>query len=125
MKTIIAGSRDITDITLLAEAIAQSGFAITEVVCGMAKGADRIGIDWATEQGIPVKAFPADWTRYGRGAGPVRNREMAEYADALIALWDGKSRGTKHMINLAKQQGLPTYVHRINDRAGVDGGTLG
>ena len=111
MKTIIAGSRDIVDSALLTEAIIASGFNITEVVSGMAQGVDQMGQTWAAEQGIPIKHFPADWKLYGRGAGPVRNREMADYADALIALWDGKSKGTQHMIKAARERSLKIYIH--------------
>jgi YspA, cpYpsA-related SLOG family len=113
MKTIIAGSRKIVDTTLLTEAIIASGFTITEVVSGMAHGVDRMGQAWATEHGMPIKHFPADWKLYGRGAGPVRNRAMADYADALIALWDGKSKGTQHMIKTARERSLMIYIHGV------------
>lgn len=112
MKTIIAGSRDITEYELVVQAVAESGFVITEVVCGMAKGVDMMGYRYAQEHGIPVKEFPANWNKHGRAAGPIRNKEMADYADALIALWDGESRGTKNMIDLANRQGLKVYVKR-------------
>ena len=58
----------------------------------------------------PIKRFPADWENLGRGAGYVRNVQMAFYADALIAFWDGESRGTKHMIDIAKEKGLMVRV---------------
>lgn len=69
-----------------------------------------MGEGWAKRKGIPVKRFPADWNQYGRRAGPLRNREMARYADALIAIWDGKSRGTRSMIDEALREGLEVYV---------------
>jgi hypothetical protein len=59
---------------------------------------DQIGEDWAREHNIPVKQFLAQWNIHGKSAGPIRNKEMAEYADALIAFWDGQSKGTKNMI---------------------------
>jgi hypothetical protein len=59
------------------------------------------------------KRFPADWDRFGRSAGPKRNKQMAEYGDALIAVWDGESRGTKTMIEFARERGLQVYIHRI------------
>lgn len=111
MKVIIAGGRDITDPALVFEAIRASGFEIGEVVSGGAKGVDSIGEDWAIANGRPIKWFHADWTKHGRAAGPIRNRQMAEYADALIAVWDGKSRGTKNMIEEATRRGLKVYVH--------------
>lgn len=114
MKTIIAGSRDITDYSLVMEAIQESEFEISEVVSGTAKGVDRLGELWATNHKIPVKHYPADWNKYGKSAGPIRNQEMANYADALIAVWDGKSRGTKNMIDQAKEKGLKVYVRCLD-----------
>ena len=68
---------------------------------------------WAFRTGTDVKEFPANWARHGRSAGPIRNQEMAEYADALIALWDGKSKGTENMISEAQKRGLKVYIHLI------------
>jgi len=110
MKVIIAGSRSITSYRLAEEAVAASGFEITEVVSGTARGVDRLGELWAARHGVPVTRFPADWGAYGKQAGFVRNADMAEYADALVALWDGGSRGTQHMINLARGAGLKVHV---------------
>lgn len=81
-----------------------------ELVTGCAKGADQIPYFFNTWHGTPIKEFPADWKTHGKKAGILRNIEMAEYADALIAFWDGKSRGTKHMIETAKKYGLKTRV---------------
>lgn len=111
MKTIIAGSRDCTDMNQLLAAIRKCGWSVSEVVCGMARGADELGRQWASRNQIPVKKFPANWTRYGKSAGYRRNCEMADNADALIALWDGKSRGTKHMIDIAYTRGLAVFIH--------------
>jgi len=112
MRTIIAGSRAITDPHLVTIAIHRAGFSISQVVSGGARGVDRLGERWAKANGIPVKKFPADWKKHGMGAGHVRNREMAHYADALIAIWDGASPGTKSMIDYAKRRGLRVYVLR-------------
>ena len=90
MRTIIAGSRQMTTEAAMEMVLADLGWTITEVVSGGAAGADRLGEAWATRNGIPVKRFPADWARFGKGAGPVRNREMALYAEALVAFWDGR-----------------------------------
>ena len=100
MKTIIAGSRNITDREALTRAISECPWSdqISEVICGCAGGADAMGKTWAKERGVPVSEFPADWDSHGRSAGPIRNRQMAEYGDALIALWDGRSGGTANMI---------------------------
>lgn len=112
MKTIIAGSRTINDLRLVEAVIAEAGFDITEVVCGGARGVDDLGRKWAGNGNIvPVKMFLANWEKYGKCAGFKRNVDMAEYAEALIAVWDGKSRGTQHMINTAQRLGLKVFVH--------------
>lgn len=120
MKTIIAGCRNITDPAALEAALGDSGWKadITEVVCGMARGADMLGFDWANQYGIPVAKFPADWERYGKKAGPTRNRQMGDYADALIAIWDGSSPGTMHMISYMRHLGKPVTIRQWTpDRA--------
>lgn len=115
MKTIIAGSRDINNYMLVRQAIAASGFKdqITEIVSGGARGVDTLGERYAKDEGVPVKVFPADWQTYGKRAGPLRNIEMADYADALIAIWDSESRGTKHMIDTARKNGLKVFVFAL------------
>lgn len=113
MKTIIAGSRGITNLHDVICAVADSGFEITEVVSGCARGVDRLGEQWAALNKLPVQQFPAKWYELGRSAGLVRNVVMAEYADALVAVWDGQSRGTRHMIETAQKHGLKVYVATI------------
>lgn len=119
MRCIIAGSRTITDWQLVAAAVAASGFRVTEVTSGGARGVDLIGERWARARGIRVRRFPAQWDLYGRSAGMRRNLSMARDAAAapeggcLVAVWDGVSRGTGHMIDLARQHGLAVYVHRV------------
>jgi dissimilatory sulfite reductase (desulfoviridin) alpha/beta subunit len=113
MRTIIAGSRDIDDMKLLESAIAESKMDITIVVCGEARGVDWLGKEWAISRNIPVHSFPANWSLHGKSAGFIRNTEMAENADALIAVWDGESRGTKMMIDIAKKKGLKVFVKNI------------
>jgi hypothetical protein len=110
MKTIIAGSRTITREAIVRDAINCCGWNITEVVSGCAKGVDQLGEELARDSDIPVAQFPANWNKYGRSAGPIRNREMAKYAEALIAIWDGKSRGTANMIKVAKGLDLKVFV---------------
>lgn len=110
MKTIIAGSRTVTKLRIVNEAIIQCPWTITEVICGGARGADQLGKAWAEAQGIPVTVMRADWVTLGRRAGYVRNCEMAQAADALIALWDMESRGTRHMIDIARERGLEWMV---------------
>jgi hypothetical protein len=91
-------------------AIDLSGFEVTEVISGCARGADSLGERWAEDRGVPIIRFPAEWDKYGKSAGYRRNAEMAEVGEALIAIWDGKSRGTEMMINLARQKGLAVFV---------------
>lgn len=108
MKLIIAGGRDFSDYDLLTKEVETLivGEADVEIVSGGAKGADRLGEFFAIDHDLPIKRFPADWDRYGKAAGFKRNSEMADYADHCICFWDGKSKGTGHMINLAKNKGL-------------------
>lgn len=114
MKLIIAGGRDCTEYDVLTEAIRHHQIPITqdtEIVCGMAKGADSLGFDFAIISELKIHKFPAKWNLHGRKAGPLRNIEMGDFADALLALWDGKSKGTKHMIDYATKRGLKVWVH--------------
>jgi hypothetical protein len=114
MKTIIAGTRTINSYELVRVAIHSSKFKITEVVSGGCYGVDTIGEEWARENNIPVKVFPADWNKYGKSAGPRRNEQMANYADALILIWDGDSRGSRSMLNLAYERNLAVYQYVTN-----------
>lgn len=113
MSTIIAGSRSLTDSSILPAVIQASTFQITEVVSGGAKGPDQWGETWARTQTppLPIKTFLPDWNTKGKSAGLQRNVDMAQYATQLIALWDGTSKGTKHMIHHAKKQNLKIYIH--------------
>ena len=98
MKVIIAGSRHITDYEALTAFLEKTSWPIAEVVSGGCHGVDKMGEQWAEERGIPVKRFDADWAKYGREAGELRNREMAAYAEGLILLWDAKSPGASCML---------------------------
>lgn len=113
MKCIIAGSRSIEDYDIVLAAILASDFYITEVVSGAAKGVDLLGERFAIDTETPIKKFIPDWDKYGKKAGCIRNIEMGDYADACICVWDGKSRGTKHMIHYAKQKNLKLFVYKV------------
>lgn len=115
MRTIIAGSRHITDASQVWEAVIKSGFQITTVISGNAKGVDRIGANLAKIHNIPVEYFDADWKTHGKAAGPIRNAKMADNAEALIAVWDGESRGTRHMIKDAEKKGLKVFVYHVKE----------
>lgn len=111
MKVIVAGSRSIEDWMTVHECLSLFNDQIEEVVSGTAIGPDGYGEDWAEERDIPVKRFVPDWKTYGKAAGAIRNAEMGEYADALIAFWDGKSRGTKHMIEYMMKKKKEVHVY--------------
>lgn len=113
LKTIIAGSRTFTDYNLLSNYLDLLDIDISEVVSGAALGADTMGEQWATAHNIPIKRFPADWDQYGRSAGYRRNVEMGDYADACILFWDLESKGTKHMLDIAKRKELKLFVFVI------------
>ena len=107
MKVIVAGGRDFVersgDRVRLRDALLNLG--ATEIVCGMARGADMFGYSVAKEMGLPIAEFPAEWDRFGKRAGMIRNAEMANYADALIALPGGS--GTLNMVAEANRRKLP------------------
>lgn len=115
MKTILCGSRTIQSYDALLAALAACGFAdqITTVFTGMASGPDIFGYRWALERKLPVRPFLPDWKTHGKPAGIIRNMEMVTYADAMVALWDTRSTGTKHIIAYSKkmQPPLRVYVH--------------
>ena len=125
MKVIVAGGRDFTDYEYLSNSLKTKLGEIyldqynprsdyIEIVSGGARGADALGEKFAEEYKLPVKLFPADWEQYGKSAGAIRNRQMAEYADMLIAFWDGSSKGTKNMIETMKKLGKPTFIYSTN-----------
>lgn len=113
MKLIIAGGRDFNDYDLLKSELDKYLYGITEdveIVSGMANGADSLGIRYAKEKGYPVKEFYAKWGTLGKRAGYVRNGEMADYATHCVCFWDGISKGTGHMIDLAEKKGIPVFT---------------
>ena len=118
MKVIVAGNRYkdpeakliFDDYELVLNAINSCGFFITELVSGTAIGVDQLGEQWATTRSIPVTSMPADWNEYGKRAGAVRNKAMAEYADAAVIIWDGKSNGTRNMIDEMIRQKKPYHL---------------
>ncbi len=111
-KIIVAGSRTFSNYKLLHEKLDSILKNLEDpiIVSGHALGADRLGEDYAAWNWLVCKLFHPDWDKFGKSAGPRRNEEMAEYADGLIAFWDGKSAGTGHMIETAKKAGLKVRV---------------
>jgi len=118
MRVIIAGGRKFNDYNLLKEKCDHYllNAKEIEIVSGTAYGADKLGELYAEERGYPIKRFPADWDKYGKGAGYIRNARMAEYADYLILFWDGMSRGSKNMYDIAKKKGLEVKVVKYDPR---------
>jgi len=114
VRVIIAGSRSITDYAIVEKAVIVSKLSPTLILSGAARGVDQLAIRYADRNGLPVELYPAEWEKHGKRAGYIRNEQMAKHATALIAIWDGQSRGTWHMINIAKAKNLPTYIHRVN-----------
>lgn len=114
-KVIVAGSRGFDDAfqleTELNNYVEKLGdqYAVS-IVSGMAKGADRLAYQFAKENHVVCHEFPADWDQYGKVAGYRRNAEMARFADALIAFWDGESRGTKNMIDTMRNLNKPVEI---------------
>ena len=114
-RVIIAGTRSFNDYELLRDScnnlLSEKQQTHTVVVIsGTARGADQMGERYARERGFQFRRFPADWEQYGKSAGHIRNAKMADNADALIAFWDGQSRGTKNMIDNARRKGLAVRV---------------
>lgn len=98
-KLIIAGSRNFQDYTLLCNVLDKLPYTITEIVSGTCRGADLLGERYALEHNIPIKRFPANWDLYGKSAGPIRNKQMAIYADKAVVFYYPDSRGSLNMIN--------------------------
>ena len=117
MKTIIAGCRDYHDYDHVRSKIDhfRQTNQVTEIVSGNSSGVDVIGERYARENDIPLTLFPADWIKHGRSAGPIRNKQMADYADQLLAVWDGKSKGTKNMIETMNKLKKPVFIIWIGE----------
>lgn len=121
MRTVIAGSRGCKKENAMVafSACPWIGF-VTTVVSGGAKGADQYGEEWAKSKNLSIALYLADWKTYGRRAGPIRNKQMAENAEGLIAIWDGVSRGTRGMIEYAMELGLRVFVFDYTKRIFID-----
>lgn len=130
MKIIVSGSRSINDPKLIEMAVAESGFDVSEIISGGAKGIDTLAVEWAVKNDVPINVFEAAWDnldhpdalikttkwgqKYDARAGLRRNELMSVYSEALIAIWDGKSKGTKHMIAMARKRDLPIFIYRTD-----------
>ena len=112
-KVIIAGGRDFADYDKL-KAVCDEQLSVVnedvEIVSGGSRGGDSLGEQYAKEKGMEITKFPVNWNEYGRSAGVIRNSQMADNADMLIAFWDGNSKGTKNMIDTARKKKLQVVV---------------
>lgn len=113
MRTIIAGWREFDDYELLKQIIEESGFEISLILSGRCPGTDYLGERFASEKNILNDFYPANWSLYGTKAGPIRNQEMADNADALIAILHPQSKGTLDMIKRAVNKNLKIYVYKL------------
>ena len=117
MKIVVGGCRDFCDYEVLREfldtLLAGTDISNVTILSGGCRGADMLAEQYAAEHGIPVERHPAEWDKYGRAAGIHRNREMVDEADKVVAFWDGKSRGTKSLIEYAKKCGKKIEVKEI------------
>ena len=117
-KVVIAGCRDYNNYDAAKKFI---DFCLSKIrntneiviVSGCARGVDAMGERYALDNHLKLEKHPADWKKYGRAAGPIRNREMAEIADYVICFWDNKSKGTKSMIDYAKKLNKPIKIKKI------------
>lgn len=116
LKVIIAGGRDFYNsqrvMNVMTLLLKNHDYSQVEVVCGGARGADSLGEKWALAEGVGLSYFYPDWDNNGKAAGHIRNRQMGDYADCLVAFWDGTSKGTKSMIDYMNKLKKPTRVIR-------------
>ena len=115
LKLIVAGGRDFNDYELMSKVIMDLALVVypdqaISIVSGMAKGADALGYMFAVENNVKKYIFPADWNRYGRSAGMLRNKEMGNFSDVLLAFWDNRSRGTHQMIEFMGTLNKPVHI---------------
>lgn len=131
LRIVIAGSRNFNEalyLELMKPKLQKFIKDIKEeynpiIISGCAAGADIYGERFGLEHMIPIERYPAEWDKYGRGAGYIRNKQMAEISDVVLVFWDGKSKGSKHMINLAKEMKKPFKVITFAPRPGLEMGT--
>ena len=121
LRIIIAGGRKFIDSENLIEIemtqlCMEHDLDDIQIISGGAKGADNEGEKFARKHNTNLAIFPAQWDMYGKSAGYKRNKMMAEHADVLLAFWDGKSKGTEHMINIARDKGLKVVVVNYEPR---------
>jgi uncharacterized protein YwgA len=114
-RLVVAGSRDFNDYSLLSAELDKllAGKTNITIVSGTARGADRLGERYAVEHNLRIERFPAEWEKYHKGAGPIRNMKMVQSADAVIVFWDNESSGTKNIIECARKEDIPYRIVRV------------
>lgn len=117
-KVIVAGSRGFNNYLALERVLDKLliNKKDIEIVSGTARGADKLGEKYAEHKKLKIAKFPAQWNKFGKSAGYKRNAQMADYADACVVFWDGESRGTKHMIDLANKKNLQLRVYNFDGK---------
>jgi hypothetical protein len=118
MKVIVAGSRTIQDNAVISKAIKSIGLKITEMGSGNARGVDTLAENYASVHHIPFTNFPAYYDLYGKPAGAIRNDKIVEWADAMVAVWDGRSDGTRELIRAMNKAGKPVFLHLSEKKTG-------
>jgi hypothetical protein len=110
---IVAGGRDFNDFNYLEKVLIEIGDLYEDIiiVSGNARGADKLAIEFAQKHDAMVEIYPADWS-LGKSAGYIRNQQMADISNVLVAFWDGTSKGTKHMIATMQWAGKPTHIFK-------------
>jgi hypothetical protein len=109
LKLAVVGSRDFNDYAFMIEIL--QWYPIKQIISGSARGADSLARRYANEHNISLKEFPAEWNKHGKAAGFMRNKLIVDAADEVIAFWDGSSRGTKHTIDIATENGKPVAIY--------------
>jgi len=112
MRWALVGSREYRDLQAVREVVRLFPARGTVIVSGGARGVDQAAAEEAKKLGLPVVEYLPDWHRHGRAAGMIRNRQIVANADAVIAFWDGQSRGTRHTVELANKVGIPVYLFK-------------
>ena len=117
MRITIGGCRDYNNYEVFSEFVSECISKINSenivILSGHCSGVDEMAEKYAKEKGYELEIYPADWKKYGKAAGPKRNKEMVRNSNAVIAFWDGKSRGTKNLIDLAKKKDIQIKIYNI------------
>ena len=118
MKVAIIGSRDFNDYNYMCEMMddfTKCHFTITTIISGGAKGADSLGEKWAEDNNLPTEIYKPDWKKYGRSAGYIRNADIVDNSQHVIAFWDGNSKGTLNSVDRAKKNKIAVTIYEYEN----------